>query len=673
MAGNNASVLAFDIVDDGKIQRLEELAYKLKAALSIGPGGFPVTMPGVLPGNPIDNEANQLPTQNSRDHSAPENRKPEDQPVANQNRLRDDKGRFLATGNKKGGGSGGAVNPFADADKFLKEMAKIAKGTSKAFGQANKTLDMTRRQLKSIFRSAVKWGAWVTLLAGGGTLGYDMFARHVAQQYSGSQGLNMTTGQMMAANNVYGPRFSGVENVLHGLAGVQNDTTSPLAAGLQSLGIKTGDGAAKNLPKLFQAVYDLTKDLKNSSLAYSVIKSRHLDGLISPELLNQILANGKNLAGLGQKFVSTSQALNISPAVQGSYQELTTTFLNNVDEISNTFKTKLATLNGPIGDLSTALTKAVDAFINGPNGTAVFDMIRDGLTDLSNWISSPKFKEDLDDFSTKVGEIVKAIGRGIDDIYMLISDPKKGMENLGSGTGKDGATPELVNFGNKYLGGKLPGANPLTNKYTDIYSEDIVYKNYQMPDGLKDNIQNFVNVANDTYQLPKGLMSAVAGKESSWNPLALNKDSGAAGLFQFISGTAKAYGLSDVDRFDPNKETYAAAKYFKDLSKRYHGDIAEMLTSYNGGVVTKDGNLSLKKETVDYLRSILPQVQGAEAQHPQLMEQLRKAAQYLSTHKGERVHIELGLAQTPGSDVGLTVKSQGVRLPVNVPMFVIPG
>ncbi|AYN30268.1 lytic transglycosylase domain-containing protein [Buttiauxella sp. 3AFRM03] len=89
-------------------------------------------------------------------------------------------------------------------------------------------------------------------------------------------------------------------------------------------------------------------------------------------------------------------------------------------------------------------------------------------------------------------------------------------------------------------------------------------------------------------------MSAIAEKESSWNPLAINKESGAAGLFQFMPGTAKGYGLEGDDVFDPNKATIAAAKYLQDNMKCYDGDIAKSLTQYNGGRIDKEGRGSIR-------------------------------------------------------------------------------
>ncbi len=98
--------------------------------------------------------------------------------------------------------------------------------------------------------------------------------------------------------------------------------------------------------------------------------------------------------------------------------------------------------------------------------------------------------------------------------------------------------------------------------------------------------------------------------ESSLNPLAVSK-SGAVGPWQFMSATAKGYGLvmdSFVDeRRDPVKASYAAAHYFVDAYKRV-GDWLLTIAAFNCGTGAVTRAIAKSGGEADFwkVRSFLP-------------------------------------------------------------------
>ncbi|CAB4180407.1 LT_GEWL domain containing protein [uncultured Caudovirales phage] len=122
------------------------------------------------------------------------------------------------------------------------------------------------------------------------------------------------------------------------------------------------------------------------------------------------------------------------------------------------------------------------------------------------------------------------------------------------------------------------------------------------------------------YGLPAGVLSSIGFTESSFNPNAVNKTSGAAGLMGFMPRTAKEYGINPNI---PDEAVDAAGKKVAGLRKYYNGDMAKALAGYNAGerrvnnavrTAGDDWISKLRPETQDYITKIL----GGQTQAPQV-------------------------------------------------------
>lgn len=87
--------------------------------------------------------------------------------------------------------------------------------------------------------------------------------------------------------------------------------------------------------------------------------------------------------------------------------------------------------------------------------------------------------------------------------------------------------------------------------------------------------------AEDKYQLPPGLLKAMAWQESNFNP---HVDAGAKagkGLMQFVNSTARVYG---IDPFNPTQAIDAAGAYMQSNLAAFKGDVRGAVQAYNMGV-----------------------------------------------------------------------------------------
>ena len=142
--------------------------------------------------------------------------------------------------------------------------------------------------------------------------------------------------------------------------------------------------------------------------------------------------------------------------------------------------------------------------------------------------------------------------------------------------------------------------NDVVQKFIDRYSGKLRHSVSFML-GASNFYMPIFEEALEAYQLPLEL-KYLPVIESALNPTAVSRV-GATGLWQFMLGTGKMYGLevnSLVDeRRDPIKSSYAAAHYLKDLYNIF-GDWSLVIAAYNCGPETINKAIRRSNGSKDY-------------------------------------------------------------------------
>jgi len=140
--------------------------------------------------------------------------------------------------------------------------------------------------------------------------------------------------------------------------------------------------------------------------------------------------------------------------------------------------------------------------------------------------------------------------------------------------------------------------------------------------GLNRDLTEQILATARKYGIDPNVAMQLVKTESNFNPKAVNKKSGAAGLTQLMPDAAKDMGLKPEDRFDTQKNLDAGFGYLNKMRNQFGGDYDKALAAYNWGpgnlnkhLAKNEGQLKttgLPKETANYLTKILP-IGGAQA------------------------------------------------------------
>lgn len=126
-------------------------------------------------------------------------------------------------------------------------------------------------------------------------------------------------------------------------------------------------------------------------------------------------------------------------------------------------------------------------------------------------------------------------------------------------------------------------------------------------------LENLILDSSRTYGIAATTLRRILSVESSNNPRAFNKKSGALGIGQLVGSTRKTIHIDDVEAIEPRTGIDAAAYWYSQILKENDGDEAAAIQNYYCGkrncIGTPKGLAYLAKVAPELLPKA-PQIKG---------------------------------------------------------------
>lgn len=499
-------------------------------------------------------------------------------------------------------------------------------------------------------RSLLRWSALTGvisgILGGGGLFGIERLATSAANQRRSAAGLGVTPGEESAFNINYG-RLGNSEGILQGVSSALLDITKRPA--LYGAGLTEGDIQGKNAAQVSAAMIDSLKrqvDQVPRDQLGNWAKGRQLGDLGIDANWLQLLKDRspRELTEYRQQFQTDSRTLNLSNGQQEAWEKFKTQLTRAGASIENALITGLTPLAPALESLSAAFTKTVQAFLANPKIEEWITALGKALEGFAAEIAKPEFVTKINTFITDLGRLGSAIG----EAFTAVVDWVKWFRGGTSGTGDPTADPSTATTGRGDItnpdDARVPGSKAqqdLRDKERGIvrspedtggvwgWMKDRWYNgpdrggagfqrnDNTRPDGgirqellhqmsfrpggsfsSADDRRDAFGALEGAQGLPPGLLSAVEKQESGGRDV--TSSAGAQGYFQFMPATAARYGVNPHDEMS---SAVGASQYYKDLLKRFDGNVSKALAGYNWG----EGNVEKSvKQYGDQWRQHLP-------------------------------------------------------------------
>ncbi|ELW8944737.1 hypothetical protein SIN20_004465, partial [Yersinia enterocolitica] len=269
--------------------------------------------------------------------------------------------------------------------------------------------------IKDATTSLISWtsilGLFSGLIGAGGLFGINRLASGAASQRFTALGLGTTSGGLDSSAINYQRALSNPTGTLGAIRDSQLDLSKRWQ--FQAMGINNPDqDPAKLLPQMIRNARDIF--VKNGSNLQGA-EAHGLTNFFTLDDLNRFKnMSDAEIDSMEKQSQKDAVRLQLTDQQLKQWQDFNVQLDLSNRSIRNAFVTGLAPLAPSLGKLSDAVSGAIDTFLQSPELGKWIDGLSQGIQKFGNYLASPQFKSDVDDFMSKVERMGTLIGNVVD-------------------------------------------------------------------------------------------------------------------------------------------------------------------------------------------------------------------------------------------------------------------
>ncbi|HHJ4579163.1 TPA: hypothetical protein ACQJXY_001502 [Citrobacter freundii] len=302
-----------------------------------------------------------------------------------------------------------------DANKRQSDLNKKTAGSSSIFGKLKKDSKEFAGHIKDATVNLLSWGGIVGLFTGvlgaGGLFGMNRLASTASAQRFTSMGLNTSIGALDSTAINYQRAVANPTATLGAIRDTQADLSQRWK--FQAMGINNPDRSPDQLlPEMIRAarsIFTQTGGTLQGANAYGLTSFFSIDDLNRFKNMSDA-----EIDAMEKRAKRDAQLLQITDDQARQWQDFNVQLDYSSQSIKNTFIRGLAPLTPGLTKLSDALSGAIDTVLQSPELGKWIDGLAGGIQRFGDYLASPDFKNDVENFMVKVEKLGKVIGKVVD-------------------------------------------------------------------------------------------------------------------------------------------------------------------------------------------------------------------------------------------------------------------